>query len=52
MELNSLEHDKGTDFFSTDRGLFLSFLLENLGPRLAGVFQPHIERLVGCHYYY
>ena len=47
VELNSLEHDKGSDFFSTDRGLFLSFLLENLGPRLAVVFQPHIERLVG-----
>ena len=47
VELNSLEHDKGSDFFSTDRGLFLSFLLENLGPRLAAVFQGHIERLVG-----
>ena len=47
VELNSLEHEKGQDFFSTDRGLFLSFLLENLGPRLAAVFQPHIERLVG-----
>ena len=47
MELNSLEHDKGSDFFSTDRGLFLSFLLENLGPRIAAVFQPHVERLVG-----
>jgi proteasome activator subunit 4 len=47
VELNSLEHEKGSDFFSTDRGLFLSFLLENLGPRLATAFQPHIERLVG-----
>jgi len=47
VELNSLEHDKGTDFFSTDRGLFLSFLLENVGPGLASVFQPHIEKLVG-----
>jgi len=47
VEFNSLEHDKGTDFFSTDRGLFLSFLLENIGPALATVFQPHIERFVG-----
>jgi proteasome activator subunit 4 len=47
VEFNSLEHEKGADFFSTDRGLFLSFLLENTGPALATVFQPHIERLVG-----
>lgn len=47
VEFNSLEHEKGHDFFSTDRGLFLSFLLENIGPALTGVFQPHIERLVG-----
>lgn len=47
VEFNSLEHEKGADFFSTDRGLFLSFLLENIGPGLAAVFQPHIERLVG-----
>jgi len=47
VEFNSLEHEKGADFFSTDRGLFLSFLLENIGPALAAVFQPHIERLVG-----
>ena len=46
VEFNSLEYEKGQDFFSTDRGLFLSFLLENLGPCLSGVFQPHIERLV------
>ena len=46
VEFNSLEHEKGQDFFSTDRGLFLSFLLENVGPVLAAVFQPHIERLV------
>ena len=46
VEFNSLEHEKGQDFFSTDRGLFLSFLLENLGPGLTGVFQPHIARLV------
>ena len=46
VEFNSLEHEKGQDFFSTDRGLFLSFLLENVGPQLTGVFQPHIERLV------
>ena len=46
VEFNSLEHEKGQDFFSTDRGLFLSFLLENVGPGLTGVFQPHIERLV------
>jgi len=47
VEFNSLEHEKGADFFSTDRGLFLSFLLENIGPGLALVFQPHIEKLVG-----
>merc|ERR1719206_1598428 len=47
VEFNSLEHEKGADFFSTDRGLFLSFLLENIGPALASVFQPHIEKLVG-----
>ena len=46
MEFNSLEHEKGQDFFSTDHGLFLSFLLENVGPALTGVFQPHIESLV------
>jgi len=46
VEFNSLEHEKGADFFSTDRGLFLSFLLENIGPALSLVFQPHIERLV------
>ena len=46
VEFNSLEHEKGQDFFSTDRGLFLSFLLENVGPALTGVFQPHIEKLV------
>ena len=46
VEFNSLEYEKGQDFFSTDRGLFLSFLLENLGPCLSPVFQPHIERLV------
>ena len=46
VEFNSLEHEKGLDFFSTDRSLFLSFLLEIVGPRLTGVFQPHIERLV------
>jgi len=47
VELNSLEHEKGQDFFSMDRGLFLSYLLENIGPKLAQVFQPHIEKLVG-----
>ena len=41
-----LEQEKGVDSFSTDRGLFVSFLLENLGPGLAAVFRPHIERLV------
>ena len=46
VEFNSLEHEKGQDFFSTDRGLFLSFLLEIVGPRLTSMFQPHIERLV------
>ena len=46
VEFNSLEHEKGQDFFSTDRGLFLSFLLENVGPGMTGAFQPHIERLV------
>ena len=35
VELNSLEHEKGLDFFSMDRGLFLSFLIENIGPKLA-----------------
>jgi len=47
VELNSLEHEKGIDFFSMDRGLFLSFLLENVGPKLGQVFQSHIEKLVG-----
>ena len=41
VKFNSLE-----DKFSTHRGTFLSFLLENVGPQLTGVFQPHIERLV------
>jgi len=47
VELNSLEHEKGEDFFNMDRGLFLSFMFENIGPKLACVFQPYIERLVG-----
>ena len=46
VELSSVEQEKGADSFSTDRGLFVSFLLENLGPKLAAVFRPHIERLV------
>ena len=46
VEYNSLEYEKGQDFFSTDRGLFLSFLVENIGPGLSLAFQPHIERLV------
>ena len=46
VDLSSLEHDKGSHF-STDRGLLLSFLFENIGPRLVAVFQNHIERLVG-----
>ena len=46
VELSSVEQEKGVDSFSTDRGLFVSFLLENLGPGLAAVFRPHIERLV------
>ena len=34
VELNSLEHEKGLDFFNMDRGLFLCFLFENIGPKL------------------
>ena len=47
VEFNSLEHEKGADFFSTNRGLFLSFLLGNIGPGLAVDFQPHIEKVGG-----
>ena len=46
MEFNSLELEKDEDVFSTDLGMFLWRLLENVGPQLTGVFQPHIERLV------
>jgi len=46
VELNSLEHEKGLDFFNMDRGIFMCFLFENIGPKLGQIFQCHIEKLV------
>ena len=46
----SLEHKKGEDFFSMDKGLFYSTLLENFGPDpILKLWLPWMHKLAESH---
>jgi hypothetical protein len=40
-----MEHNKGEDAFSMDKGLFFSFLFENFNDRFLPIFATHMKKL-------
>ena len=46
VELISLEHKKGEDFFSMDKAYFFCILFETLGAQLFHILLPYLKKLV------
>ena len=46
IELISIEHKKGEDFFSMDKAYFFCMLFETIGMKLFQMFLPHLKKLV------
>ena len=46
VELISLEHNKGEDFFSMDKAYLFCILFETLGEQLFHIFLPYLKKLV------
>jgi proteasome activator subunit 4 len=45
VHFNTMEHNKGEDAFSMDKGLFFSFLFENFNDRFLPIFATHMKKL-------